>query len=132
MKNRMFFLLMILFSVSSYASQYLHIESEQDLPRVSNNIRHFLDNESDVIKKIQGNSDDFSKENCEQLARGKSFLMADFRSNPYEFKIQLRNALKYVVNNQRVILEKIDNKDIDPDFVYGLWFLNSAISQLNV
>lgn len=131
MKNGILFLLLVLFPFSSYASQYLYVESEKDLPRVANNIRHFLDDESDAIKKIQENGDDFSKDNCLELVRGKSFLMSDFRSNPYEFKIQLRNTFKYVVQNQKLITEKINNKEIDPDFLYGLWFLNSIVSQIN-
>ena len=127
-KIMLFWVSLIIIPFSLHASQYLRIETEEDLPIVSNNIRHFLDTESETIDKIKDEKT-FSKENCKKIILGKSYLMADFRNNSDDFKNQLRSSFNYITSNKEVIEEKIKNTEIDSNFLYGLWFLHNLTSQ---
>ena len=120
-KIMLFWVSLIIIPFSLHASQYLRIETEEDLPIV-------LDTESETIDKIKDEKT-FSKENCKKIILGKSYLMADFRNNSDDFKNQLRSSFKYITSNKEVIEEKIKNTEIDSNFLYGLWFLHNLTSQ---
>lgn len=112
-----------------YASRYLLIEDEKDLPIVSNNVRHFLDTEKEIFSKIS-KSKTFSEEDCKKVIIGNSFLMVNFRNNPNEFKEQLKAVFKYIANNKKVVADKIEKNEIDSNFLQGLWFLHKLTSQV--
>lgn len=127
-KSLIFFLLILLIPFSIKASQYIDIKTEEDLPRVAANIRHFLETESENIESLQ-KEEDFSNDVCKKIVLGRSFIMSDFRISPKEFKIQLKETIAYVIKNQSLIEEKMEKTEID-SLMYGLWVIQNVVSKL--
>ena len=66
-----------------------NLDDEHDIKRVSNNVYYFLEQNSDVLKKIKENKFNFDNEEklepLKKIVFGNSELMTELRKNPKSF-----------------------------------------------
>ncbi|WP_440994659.1 hypothetical protein [Cysteiniphilum litorale] len=130
---RYFFYLSFLssfFFVNTVFAGYLTIDdSEEDIVRVTNNVKYFYTENYEELEKIKTNSFSFDKNKCEKelIKISQTELYLDYKYNKNCFVSDFNNLKKYVSQNKEVLLKKLGEPDYQY-FVNGLYYIQKILT----